>query len=148
MFRIKPKTVASAIRTIEQEMAQTGARYEKYLRETTNDFAAKRSNVEIRDPHTMAGGSYWELRKEINTLNSAAKDSNKDVLFQDARVLMQDDEFVSPVTENVLSSQILVKTRDRLSGHTDMTLIDRFKMTASEFMKEVIDFINKPIVKP
>ena len=82
MFRIKPKNVLSPIRSIEQEMLQTRARYEKYLKETSDNFVAKRSNIEIQDPHTMVGNAYWELRNEIDTLNNAAKNANKKVLIQ------------------------------------------------------------------
>ena len=114
MFRIKPKNVLSPIRSIEQEMLQTRARYEKYLKETSDNFVAKRSNIEIQDPHTMVGNAYWELRNEIDTLNNAAKNANKKVLIQDARVLICDDEFASPATENMLSSKIVVNTRDKL----------------------------------
>ena len=66
MFKINLKPLKSTIRTIDQEMNQTRARYAKYLEETSRDFVAKRSNVEIRDPHTMAGNSYWELRDKIH----------------------------------------------------------------------------------
>ena len=148
MFRIKPKNVLSPIRSIEQEMLQTRARYEKYLKETSDNFVAKRSNVEIQDPHTMVGNAYWELRNEIDTLNNAAKNANKKVLIQDARVLIRDDEFASPATENMLSSKIVVNTRDKSNMQVnDMKLIDRLELSASEFLKQIIDFINKPLKK-
>lgn len=146
MFRIKAKNISTPIRTIEQEMLQTRARYEKYLKETGDNFVAKRSNVEIRDPHTMVGNSYWELRNEIDTLNNVAKNANKKVMIQDARVLIHDDEFVSPAIENNLSSKIVVNTCDKNKSYVkDMKLIDRFELSAANFLQEVIDFINKPL---
>ncbi len=145
MFKIRPKAVKSTIRTIDQEMNQTRARYEKYLGETSRDFVAKRSNVEIRDPHTMAENSYWELRAQINPINDLAKKNNKDVKFEDARALIRDDEYASAAIENRLSSKILVTTIDKKTGVTDYTLIDRFKHTANEFLQKITDFINAPI---
>ena len=96
----------------------------------------------------MVGNAYWELRNEIDTLNNAAKNANKKVLIQDARVLICDDEFASPATENMLSSKIVVNTRDKSNMQVnDMKLIDRLELSASEFLKQIIDFINKPLKK-
>ena len=145
MFKITPKTMAKPIRSIEQEMQQTRERYMNYLKQRSDNFVAKRSNVEIRDPHTMAGDSYWELREEINTLNNAAKNADKHVKIEDARALIRDDEFASPTLENSLASQVLVSTKDSQTGLTDRALFNRFEVTASEFLQKVIDFINSPI---
>lgn len=145
MLRIAPKSTTKSIRTIEQEMIETRARYAKYLKERTDNFVAKRSNVEIRDPHTMAGDSYWQLRDEINTINNVAKQANKEVRIEDARSLIRDDEFASPTTENILSSKILIRTRDKSNGLVNRELIDRFESTATDFLKKIIDVINAPI---
>ena len=145
MFKINLKPLKSTIRTIDQEMNQTRARYAKYLEETSRDFVAKRSNVEIRDPHTMAGNSYWELRDKIDPINDLAKKAGKNVKFEDARALIRGDEFASATIENRLSSEILVTTLDKKTGITNYTLIDRLKYTADEFLVKIADFIKAPI---
>ena len=48
----------------------------------------------------------------------------------------------------MLSSKIVVNTRDKSNMQVnDMKLIDRLELSASEFLKQIIDFINKPLKK-
>lgn len=143
MFRIRPNRIQKGIRTIEQEVAQTKARYARYLSETSNNFSAKRSNVEIKDPHTMAGDAYWDLREHINPINEIAKKTNKEIVFEDARVLIRDDEFSSANAENYLSSKILLTVKDKGNGVIKTSLIDRLQ--EQEFMKKIFEAIKNLI---
>ena len=136
MFKIRPRA-AGSIRTIEQEIRQSRARFEKYLEKTGINYCAMRSNVTIKDPHTMAGNTYKDLRKEINTFNEIAKNANKEITFEDARSLLRDDEFASVVTENELSTKILISAKDKKTGTVKNAFVDRFK--EPEFMKKIIN---------
>ena len=105
MFGIsfKPKSVVRPLRTIEREVEATRARYNEYLKNTSSDYTAQRSNVTIKDPHTT-GGAYQVLRGAINGINKVAQKANKKITFEDARVLTRNDEFASPYLEEKLSS--------------------------------------------
>ena len=134
MFRIKPRA-AGQIRSIEQEIRQSRARYEKYLEESGINYSAMRSNVTIKDPHSMAGNAYKDLRNQINPINEIAKKANKEVTFEDARSLLRYDEFASVVAENELASKILITVKDKSTGATQNAFVDRLK--EPEFMKKI-----------
>ena len=52
------------------------------------------------------------------------------------------------VYESLKEQKIVVNTRDKSNMQVnDMKLIDRFELSASEFLKQIIDFINKPLKK-
>ncbi len=140
MFRIKPRA-AGQIRSIEQEIRQSRARYEKYLEESGINYSAMRSNVTIKDPHSMAGNAYKDLRDQINPINEIAQKANKEVTFEDARSLLRYDEFASVVAENELASKILITVKDKSTGATQNAFVDRLK--EPEFMKKILNTLTE-----
>ena len=83
MFGIsfKPKSVVRPLSTIEREVEATRARYNEYLKNTSSDYTAQRSNVTIKDPHTT-GGAYQVLRGAINGINKVAQKANKKITLK------------------------------------------------------------------
>lgn len=141
MFGIKLRISSTPIRSIDREIELTRARYEKYLVSSCDNFCAMRSNVQIKDPHTMAGNAYYELRDYINPLNDIAKNSDKYIKFEDARALIRDDEFASPVIENELAKQVLITAKDKVTGSEKTALVDRFK--ENNFIKKVFETVEQ-----
>ena len=148
MFGIKLSTAKNTrpIRTIEREMEMTRARYQKYLDTRSDNYMAQRGDVKIKDPHTMAGNAYKEIREFIDPISKLAKKYNKEVVFEDARVLTRDDEFVSPVVENSLMTKVLVSAREKNSNTIEDSvfakvkngkLIDKFEQPEIPFMKKI-----------
>ena len=87
---------------------------------------AQRGDVIIKDPHTMAGNAYKEIRAHIDAISRVAKKENKSVTFEDARALTRNDEFVSPLTEESLGKKVLVTVVDKETGDVNSKLVDRF----------------------
>ncbi len=148
MFGIKLSTAKNTrpIRTIEREMEMTRARYQKYLDTTSDNYMAQRGDVKIKDPHTMAGNAYKEIREFIDPISKLAKKYNKEVVFEDARVLTRDDEFVSPAIENSFMTKVLVSVRDKSVNKKEDSvfakvkngkLIDKFEQPEIPFMKKI-----------
>ena len=115
------------IRTIEKEMEITKAKYENYLKTRTDNFIGKKANVTIKDPHTMAGDSYFKIRENINVIDKVANKHNKEVTFEDARVLTRDAESPSIPLENRLMNSILVTSKDKKTGIENTKIIDVFE---------------------
>lgn len=144
MFKIKVGNAQkSTIRTIEQEMQQTRARYQHYLETTSDKYMARRGDVVVKDPHTMAGNAYKELRDSIDMFSASAKKANKEVVFEDARVLLENDEFVSPVVENKFATKILVSVKDKATGQTTSKMVDRFAEPEVPFIKKVSNALGE-----
>ena len=147
MFGIKLSTAKNTrpIRSIEREMEMTRARYQKYLETTSDNYMAQRSNVKIKDPHTMAGDAYKEIRNFIDPINKLAKKYNKEVVFEDARVLTRDDEFVSPAIENSFMTKVLVSVRDKSVNKKEDSVFEKFKngKLVDKFEQPEIPFMKK-----
>ena len=141
MFRIKPRISSTPVRSIDREIELARARYEKYLADSCDNFCAMRSNVQIKDPHTMAGNAYFVLREHINPLNELAKNSDKYIKIEDARALIRDDEFASPVIENELAKKVLITAKDKVTGSEKTALVDRFK--ENNFIKKVFETVEQ-----
>ena len=95
---LKPKSVARPLRTIEQEVKATRARYNEYLKTTKNNYIAQRGDVQIHQPHTMPGDSYNILKGSINDINKIAQKANKAIIFEDGRTIFK---LFSPAMQNV-----------------------------------------------
>ena len=137
------KPPKSTIRTIDQEMQQTRARYQHYLETTSDKYMARRGDVVVKDPHTMAGNAYKELRDSIDLFSASAKKANKEVVFEDARVLLENDEFVSPVVENKFATKILVSVKDKTTGKTTSKTVDKFAEPEVPFMKKISNALGE-----
>lgn len=140
---LKPKSVARPLRTIEREVEATRTRYNEYLKNTSSDYTAQRSNVTIKDPHTMPGGAYQLLRGAINGINKVAQKANKKITFEDARVLTRNDEFASPYLEEKLSSKVLITVTDKEGGQVKEHLVDRFANNDVPFMKKISNALGE-----
>ena len=91
----------------------------------------------------MAGGAYNELKGYIDVLDLSAKKAGKAVTFEDARVLTQGMEDVTPYFENLLSSKILVTVKDKLFGDAPKrVLVDRFEKPEVPFMKKIFRIVR------
>ena len=145
MFGVKfnPPQNIKTLRTLEQEMEQTRARYQEYLNTTSHNYMAQRGDVKIKDPHTMAGNAYYEIRESINPISDLAKKHNKEVTFEDARVLLKDDEFVSPVVENDFATKILVSVKDKITGDLQRKTVDKFEQPEIPFMKKISNVLGE-----
>ncbi len=147
MFGIKFSPVKNTrpIKTIEREIESTRARYQHYLETTSDNYMAQRGDVKIKDPHTMAGNAYYEIREFINPISKLAKKYNKEVTFEDARILIRNDEFVSPVVENDLSTKILISAKDKSKNKADDSIFEKFKngILVDKFDNPEIPFMKK-----
>ena len=147
MFGINllPGKNARPIRTVDREMKVMRARYQKYLDTTSNNYMAQCGDVKIKDPHTMAGNAYKEIREFIDPISKLAKKYNKEVVFEDARVLIRDDEFVSPVTENSFMTKVLVLARDKSANKKEDSAFEKFKngKLVDKFEQPEIPFMKK-----
>ena len=139
---LRSKSVARPLRTIEREVEATRARYNEYLKNTSSDYTAQRSNVTIKDPHTT-GGAYQVLRGAINGINKVAQKANKKITFEDARVLTRNDEFASPSLEEKLSSKVLITVTDKEGGQVKEHLVDRFANNDVPFMKKISNALGE-----
>ena len=137
------RKAAMPIKTIEQELQQTRARYQHYLDTTSDNYMAKRANVTIKDPHTMVDGAYKELRNSIDMIDISAKKANKEVTFEDARVLTRDCEDDMPSIERNLSTKILITVKDKLFPETQRTLVDKFENPEVPFMKKISNALGE-----
>ncbi len=146
MFKINMlKKAQRPIKTIEQEMQETRARYQHYLNTTTNNYMAKRGDVTIKDPHTMPEGAYKELRDSIDVISLSAKAANKEVTFEDASVLTSGTNSAGSFGE-YLSGKILITVRDlknKLSPNPKMTIIDKSCNPEIPFMKKVSNALGE-----
>ena len=132
------------IKTIEREMEITKAKYDKYLKTRTDNFIGKKSNVTIKDPHTMAGDSYFKIRENINEINKAAKMYNKEVTFEDARTLTKDMKSPSIALNNKLMNSILITSKDKTSGIENTKIIDVFENQDKEpLLKKIINALGE-----
>lgn len=157
MFNIKcfrPVTNARPIRTIEKEMIETRARYNEYLKTTSDNYMAQRGDVKIKDPHTMVGNAYQEIREFIDPLAKFAKKNNKEIVFEDARVLTKDCEDVSPVIESEFGKNVLISVKDKLTGKINRSMVNKFEQSEEGFMprifsrlEELISHQNKSDIK-
>lgn len=146
MFRLKilkPMNNARPLRTIEKEMLETRTRYNEYLKTTSDKYMAQRGDVKIKDPHTMAGNAYQEIREFINPIAKFAKKNNKEITFEDARVLTKDCEDLSPSIEDKFAKNILISVKDKLTGKTTRTMVDKFEDPEIPFMKKISNAIGK-----
>ena len=83
MFGIsfKPKSVVRPLRTIEREVEATRARYNEYLKNTSSDYTAQRSNVTIKDPHTTGGVYFHALYARLTgKVGFASKSATKKLI--------------------------------------------------------------------
>ena len=147
MFGIKFSPVKNTrpLRTIEREMEMTKARYQHYLDTTSDNYMAQRSNVKIKDPHTMAGNAYNEIKEYINPINQLAKKHNKEVTFEDAREFIRNVEFVSSAVENDLSTKILISAKDKSKNSAKESMFEKFKngILVDKFDNPEIPFMKK-----
>ena len=144
MFKINIfRKAQRPIKTIEQEMQETRARYQHYLDTTTDNYMARRGDVIIKDPHTMAGGAYKELRDSIDMISLSAKKANKEVTFEDARALTRDCEDDNPSLENSLSHKILITVKDKLYHDIQRVLVDKFDNPEIPFMKKISNALGE-----
>ena len=145
MFPIRFSKIKATrpLRTIEREMEETRARYQKYLDTTSDNYMAQRGDVRIKDPHTMVGNAYKEIRTHIDAISRAAKKENKSVTFEDARALTRNDEFVSPLTEESLGKKVLVTVVDKETGDVNSKLVDRFSQDDVPFMKKISNALGE-----
>lgn len=140
---IKSKSNARPLRTIEREMEETQARYKNYLETTSDSYSAQRGDVIVKNPHTMVADSYKTLRNSIDSISNYAKKENKAITFEDARVLIKDDEFVSPSTEDDFGSNVLITVKDKSTGKKRMTFVNYFRDPETPFMKKISNKIGE-----
>jgi len=148
MFHIKsfkPMTNTKPIHTIEKEMLETRARYNEYLKNTNNNYMAQRGDVKIKDPHTMVGNAYQEIREFIDPLAKFAKKNNKEIVFEDARALTRECEDVSPIIENEFAKNVLISVKDKSTGEINSTMVNKFEQPEEHFMAKVFSKIEKLI---
>lgn len=144
MFKINfSRNTIKPIKTIEQEMQETRARYQHYLDTTSNNYMAKRANVTIKDPHTMVDGAYKELRESIDMIDISAKKANKEVTFEDARTLIRDCEDDMPSIQDSLSHKVLITVKDKSLHDTQKTLVDKFEEPELPFMKKISNALGE-----
>ena len=74
-------------------------------------------------------------------MNELAKNSDKYIKIEDARALIRDDEFASPVIENELAKQVLITAKDKVTGSEKTALVDRFK--ENNFIKKVFETVEQ-----
>lgn len=118
MFGIsfKAKSVARPLRTIEQEVKATRARYNEYLKTTKNDYVAQRGDVQIHHPHTMAGNGYNILKGSLNEISEIAKNAKKEVTFEDIKVVYKkgfEGPYLTPNQKKEASSKILISVTNK-----------------------------------
>ena len=144
MFKINfSRKAIRPIKTIEQEMQETRARYQHYLDTTSDNYMAKRANVTIKDPHTMVGGAYKELRESIDMIDISAKKANKEVTFEDARTLIRDCEDDMPSIENSLSHKVLITVKDKFFHDKQRVFVDKFDKPEIPFMKKISNALGE-----
>ena len=114
MFNVKlaPKSASRPLRTMAQEVKATRAKYNEYLRTTTNEYVAQNGNVKIHHTPNMVGDTYNILKGSLNEINKAATKANKEVVFKDAKAEFKsvaNSPYLSPEVKKDFASKIYVE---------------------------------------
>lgn len=145
MFPIRFSKIKTTgpLRTIEREMEEARAMYQNYLDTTSDNYMAQRGDVKIKDPHTMVGNAYKEIRNYIDAISRVAKKENKAITFEDGRALTRDDEFVSPVMEEKLGKKVLITVVDKNTGDVKRKLVDGYSKAEIPLMKKISNALGE-----
>jgi len=132
---------------IDEEVKASRERYNNYLDSLNNSSSkyAQMGDVKIKDRFTMVAHSYDELKPHINDISHFAKKENKEISFEDARVLTRDCEDVSPTIENDFGSKILVTVKDKTSGKEQQGFIDYFEDPKTSLIKKVSNKLGEMV---